>query len=140
MPTQKTELPADALRCSDAERERTAALLHAATGEGRLSIDEVEERLAKIYEARYRHELDAVTADLPATETTASGWRPIVVLVRQQLADDLAALLGRVTANRRRRVAVAITAVLLVLAVLSTIVLVLHGFGGDEAERRGFDR
>lgn len=55
-----------AVRCSDAERERTAAALHQAVGEGRLSLSEVEERTTAIYAARYRHELDAVVADLPA--------------------------------------------------------------------------
>jgi hypothetical protein len=46
-------------RCSDAERERTCAVLHAAAGDGRLTLDEVEVRLAGVYAARHRHELDA---------------------------------------------------------------------------------
>jgi hypothetical protein len=48
-----------ALRCSDADRERTAAALHRAAGEGRLSMDETEERLAQVFAARHYDELDA---------------------------------------------------------------------------------
>ncbi len=68
------------VRASDAERERTAETLHAAAGEGRLSLEELEERLTAAYAARYRHELPALTADLPAAtsgsapENTGRGW------------------------------------------------------------------
>ena len=80
--------PPGALRCSDAERERSSSALRVAAGEGRLSLDEVEERLAKIYTARYRHELDAITGDLPSSAEIPTGWRSIVTMVRQQLADS----------------------------------------------------
>ncbi|WIX76755.1 DUF1707 domain-containing protein [Amycolatopsis carbonis] len=53
------------IRCSDAERETAATALHAAVGDGRLSLAEVEERTATIYAARFRHELDTILADLP---------------------------------------------------------------------------
>lgn len=56
-----------ALRASDAEREHVAKLVSDAAGEGRLTLAEAEERLARIYVITYRHELDAFTADLPAT-------------------------------------------------------------------------
>jgi hypothetical protein len=133
--------PPGALRCSDAERERTSAALHAAAGEGRLSMDEVEERLAKTYAARYRHDLDAVTADLPLVAAT-SGWPAIFTLTRQQLIDELAALTGRggVPVSRRRRIVLALAALAVLLFALSTVFLALHGFVGDGAEHAGAGR
>ena len=53
------------LRASDAEREQTATILRAAMTEGRLSLQEGEERLAAAYAATYRDELGPLTADLP---------------------------------------------------------------------------
>ena len=41
------------LRASDAEREQTAELLRRAAGEGRLTLDELDERLGAVYEADY---------------------------------------------------------------------------------------
>ena len=55
------------VRASDAEREHVAEVLRAATGAGLLGIDEVEERLAACYAARYRADLEPPTADLPDT-------------------------------------------------------------------------
>jgi Domain of unknown function (DUF1707) len=52
------------LRASDAERERTAEALRRATGEGRLTIDELDERLDAAYAARTRSELERLVADL----------------------------------------------------------------------------
>ncbi len=56
-----------ALRASDADRERVAGLLGAHAGEGRLTVDELDERTATAYAARTLPELDALLADLPAT-------------------------------------------------------------------------
>ena len=53
------------VRASDTERERLAEVLRAAMSEGRLSLEEGEERLAKAYAATYRDELGPLTADLP---------------------------------------------------------------------------
>jgi hypothetical protein len=53
------------LRTSDKEREEIAAILRAAMTEGRLTLDEGEERLAAAYGAKYRDELGPLTADLP---------------------------------------------------------------------------
>jgi hypothetical protein len=54
------------LRASDADRERTAERLRTAAGEGRLSADELEERLERALSARTESELEPLTADLPA--------------------------------------------------------------------------
>ncbi|GAA1269495.1 DUF1707 domain-containing protein [Pseudonocardia aurantiaca] len=53
------------LRISDADRERAAAALHTAVGEGRLTWVEHEERLAGVYSARTESELVPWLADLP---------------------------------------------------------------------------
>jgi hypothetical protein len=53
------------IRASDAEREEYAQILRAAMTEGRLNLEEGEERLAKAYAAVYRDELDPLTTDLP---------------------------------------------------------------------------
>jgi hypothetical protein len=53
------------IRASDAEREEYAKMLRAAMSEGRLTLEEGEERLGRLYEARFRDELPPLTADLP---------------------------------------------------------------------------
>jgi len=55
-----------AVRASDSERERIAKLVSEAAGEGRLSIAEADERLERVYAAKFRHELAEFVADLPA--------------------------------------------------------------------------
>ena len=60
--------PATAVRASDSEREQAARLVSEAAGEGRLTLAEAEERLDRVYATRYRHELAAFVADLPAKE------------------------------------------------------------------------
>jgi len=52
-------------RASDAEREQVVGRLRDASSEGRLTLEEGEERLGRLYEARYRDELPPLTADLP---------------------------------------------------------------------------
>jgi hypothetical protein len=60
------QLPA--LRASDADREHTAELLRRAAGEGRLEVDELEERLQLAYATRTQRELDALVADVVVPE------------------------------------------------------------------------
>lgn len=59
------------LRASDADREVVVELLREATADGRLGMDEIDDRLTAAYAARTFGELDAVTQDLltaPAVE------------------------------------------------------------------------
>ena len=58
------EPPRADIRASDAEREATAERLRAAAMEGRLDHDELEERLAAAYGARWSSELARLTADV----------------------------------------------------------------------------
>lgn len=51
-------------RASDADRERAAEALRNAAGDGRLTIDELDERLPAVYEARTRHQLERLVADV----------------------------------------------------------------------------
>jgi Domain of unknown function (DUF1707) len=53
------------MRTSDKEREQIAEILRAAMTEGRLTLEEGEERLAAVYAAKYRDELLPLTTDLP---------------------------------------------------------------------------
>jgi Domain of unknown function (DUF1707) len=54
------------VRASDAEREEFAQMVRDATGDGRLSLGEGDERLAQVYAAKFRDELRPLVADLPA--------------------------------------------------------------------------
>jgi hypothetical protein len=54
------------LLASDADRERIAERLRAATAEGRLTSEELEERLERAFSARRDAELEPLVADLPA--------------------------------------------------------------------------
>jgi hypothetical protein len=55
------------MRASDADRDRVAMVLREAAGEGRLSLDELEERLEAVYAAKTYAELEPLTRDLPVT-------------------------------------------------------------------------
>jgi hypothetical protein len=59
------------LRAADADRERVAERLRTAAGEGRLSADELEERLETAFSARTEAELAALVADLPSAPASA---------------------------------------------------------------------
>lgn len=59
-----SELPE--MRASDAERERVAERLRDAVAEGRLDMDEFEQRLDAAYRARTHGELEPLVRDLPA--------------------------------------------------------------------------
>jgi hypothetical protein len=61
------------IRVSDAERESVAAQLREHYGDGRLTLDELNERLDRTFAARTYSELNAVTTDLPRSGDT---WTP----------------------------------------------------------------
>ena len=66
------------IRVGDAERESVAAQLREHYGDGRLTLDELNERLDRTFAARTYGELNAVTTDLPRngdmwTPSTGSG-------------------------------------------------------------------
>jgi len=59
------------LRVSDNDREATVARLRVAGGEGRLTLEELAERVELADSARTQRDLDALTADLPVTYATS---------------------------------------------------------------------
>ncbi|MFI5762622.1 MULTISPECIES: DUF1707 SHOCT-like domain-containing protein [unclassified Streptomyces] len=63
--------PLPELRASDADRERVVDRLRDAVAEGRLDMEEFEERLDAAYRSRTYAELEPLTRDLPALGATA---------------------------------------------------------------------
>lgn len=74
------------MRASDAERERVAEALREALAEGRLDMEEFEERLEAAYKARTHAQLEPLVRDLPvpgsaapdplpASAAARTGWR-----------------------------------------------------------------
>lgn len=71
------ERPVPDLRASDADRERAVMTLGRAAGEGRLDVDELEERLQAAYAARTHAELERLLADVGgAVEAGPAGRAP----------------------------------------------------------------
>lgn len=62
------------IRAADADRERVATAVQTAGSEGRLTLEEVEERLGRVYAARFTDELGALTADLPRPVPPPAGF------------------------------------------------------------------
>jgi hypothetical protein len=57
------------LRISDADRHRVAEVLRRAAGEGRIDLEELDERLGATYQAKTYGDLVPITADLPVRTT-----------------------------------------------------------------------
>jgi Domain of unknown function (DUF1707) len=70
-----TDLPAavagEGLRASHADRDQVVELLRVAAGDGRLSADELDDRLERALTARTYPQLAALTTDLPAAPGSA---------------------------------------------------------------------
>ncbi len=60
------------MRVSDADRDQAAEVLREAAGQGRISMDELDERLEHAYAAKTYADLEAVTHDLPKTGSALS--------------------------------------------------------------------
>ena len=63
--TAATRINADDVRASDAEREEVVTALRTHAGDGRLDVEELDERIEAAYSAKTRRELVALTDDLP---------------------------------------------------------------------------
>jgi len=61
------------LRASHQDRERAAEIIRVAAGDGRLTADELDQRLEAALTARTTSELTALTADLPAVPGQPGG-------------------------------------------------------------------
>ncbi len=66
------------LRISDEDRHKVAEVLRQAAGEGRIDLDELDQRLEAAYAAKTYGELVPITVDLPvAGRTPATAPRPV---------------------------------------------------------------
>jgi hypothetical protein len=67
-----SEPPPDAsqMRAADADRDRAADLLRTAAAEGRITFDELDERVSQAYTAKTFADLQAITGDLPGPGIT----------------------------------------------------------------------
>lgn len=54
------------MRISDAERDQVSEILREAAGEGRLDLQELDERISAVYAAKTYADLEPIVADLPA--------------------------------------------------------------------------
>ncbi|MFD4937658.1 DUF1707 domain-containing protein [Streptomyces virginiae] len=66
MSDERPEKPLPELRASDADRDRVVERLRDAVAEGRLDMEEFEERLEAAYTSRTYADLEPLTRDLPA--------------------------------------------------------------------------
>ena len=62
------------MRVSDAEREATAAELREHYASGRLTLDELNERIDRALAAKTRGDLDALMRDLPSARPGGTGF------------------------------------------------------------------
>jgi hypothetical protein len=88
------------MRVSDADRHRVAEILREAAGEGRLDIDELDERLEATYAAKTYADLVPITVDLPVRghETApAPRAQPAAPMVPAARHDSSFAVLGGCT-------------------------------------------
>ena len=75
------DLPAGDLRIGDADRERAGELLRVHATAGRLTTEELEQRLEHVYAARTGRELRRELSDLPAERAPRRARRRPVVPV-----------------------------------------------------------
>lgn len=92
------------LRASDADRERVAGILRDALAEGRLAMDEFEERLEEAYRAKTYGQLEPLTRDLPA----AGAGLPAVAQPAAPAARPASGWTGRIGGEATTRTGVAI--------------------------------
>lgn len=85
------------LRVSDADRHKVAEILRQAAGEGRLDLDELDERLESAYAAKTYADLIPITADLPirgSEQLPSPGPRQAGPLVPAPRHDSTLAFMG----------------------------------------------
>ena len=128
-PTTALEMASSLVRASHTERAATVDRLHAALGEGRLELDETEQRVAAAYRSSYRSDLVALLADLPAAEPRGlrAGWVQVWQTIVRQAWVSLARVRGTQLTDPSRGQQQAMT-VVLVAGVLWVLLCLLVGF------------
>ena len=81
------------LRISDHDRHQVAEVLRLAAGEGRIDLEELEERLDATYQAKTYGELVPITADLPVRSTDGLPVMPPATPPAVQQAGSSASML-----------------------------------------------
>ncbi|WP_158891553.1 DUF1707 SHOCT-like domain-containing protein [Amycolatopsis anabasis] len=76
-----TEDDRSAIRAADSDREKVARLLYDAMSTGRITTEELENRLGKVYAARTIAEFEPLLADLPAGGREEHGPRKSVAVM-----------------------------------------------------------
>jgi len=72
------------IRVGDAEREAVASQLRDHYADGRLTLDELNQRLDQVFAAKTRADLNTVTRDLPVAPQPATGGRALQAVPRQR--------------------------------------------------------
>jgi len=138
------------IRASDVDRERVAVELRGHMAEGRLTLDELSERLDAAYRARTVGELEELTRDLPTgaalrptTSRTATRWSVAVMggvdrKRRWRIADrsNAVAVMGGVHLDLRQAEITAPEVEITAVAVMGGIEIVVPE--GVEVEVTGF--
>ncbi|MFD9338716.1 DUF1707 domain-containing protein [Streptomyces sp. NPDC060028] len=88
MSDERPEKPLPELRASDADRDRVMERLRDAVAEGRLDMEEFEERLDAVYKSRTYAELEPLTRDLPAPSSAGTGAAPVSPVAGHAGADS----------------------------------------------------
>lgn len=92
------------MRASDADRERVSEILREAAAEGRITLDELEDRLDRNYRARTYADLEPITEDLPVPGDQVAPAAPAGQLQETGDALELKAKAGTITRRGNWRV------------------------------------
>ncbi|MFB9967379.1 DUF1707 SHOCT-like domain-containing protein [Sinosporangium siamense] len=76
------------MRASDADRDRIAAVLREHYAEGRLNVEEFDERLELAYNAKTHGDLAVLTRDLPFVDMRSFAARPEPTPAKPAKADE----------------------------------------------------
>jgi hypothetical protein len=109
----------DPLRVSDTERDRVIRDLTKHCGDGRLTLDELEERITLAYAAMTRAELEATTRDLPSTTTPAVRQSGPPIRVRSTASKHEARRAGEIALKIHLLVYLAVMALLVMIYAIS---------------------
>ncbi|MFI6420303.1 DUF1707 domain-containing protein [Streptomyces sp. NPDC050842] len=89
------------LRASHEDRDRTVDVLRVAAGDGRLTLDELDERLEAALSARTLGELAALTVDLPSVSPGGAAAAEVKDVLRIHQKHSTIARAGRWVVPRR---------------------------------------
>jgi hypothetical protein len=82
------------VRASDRDRDHVAEILRDAAAEGRLGMDELDERLSTAYAAKTYAELEPVIQDLPPAGTAAPADTPVQRIGGEPTSSSAIAVMG----------------------------------------------